>query len=59
MRKDYNNEQTGKPCTNVFYHILPTMRPETEPYFECEFSWQLSGLEKAAILAFPILCYWL
>lgn len=44
---------------NVFYHILPTTRPETEPYFECEFSWQLSGLEKTAILAFPILCYWL
>lgn len=44
---------------NVFYHILPTTRPETEPYFECEFSWQLTGLEKAAILAFPILSYWL
>lgn len=44
---------------NVFYHILPTTRPETELYFECKFSWQISGLEKAAILAFPILCYWL
>lgn len=44
---------------NVFYHILPTTRPETEPYFECEFYGQLTGREKTAMLAFPILCYWL